>query len=76
MAGTAAEEYSPDLKMSETIRATRPEPPPHAAAEIKVGRAPLSKWAIGEFFGTILDMEKLQRILKTNPAELCRRQWR
>src|SRR6267142_5032162 len=40
--------------MSETIRATRPEPPPHVSAEIKVARAPLPKWAIGEFFGTFL----------------------
>ena len=40
--------------MSETIRATRPEPPPHVSAEIEVARAPLPKWAIGEFFGTFL----------------------
>ncbi len=40
--------------MAETIRATRPEPPPHVSAEIEVARAPLPKWAIGEFFGTFL----------------------
>ena len=40
--------------MTETIRATRPEPPPHVSAEIEVARAPLPKWAIGEFFGTFL----------------------
>jgi glycerol uptake facilitator protein len=38
--------------MSETIRATRPEPPPHVAAEIKIASTPIPKWAIGEFFGT------------------------
>ena len=40
--------------MSETIRATRPEPPPHVSAEIEIAHAPLPKWAIGEFFGTFL----------------------
>ena len=40
--------------MSETIRATRPEPPPHVSAEVEIARAPLPKWAIGEFFGTFL----------------------
>jgi glycerol uptake facilitator protein len=40
--------------VSETIRATRPEPPPHAAAEIHVAKTPIPKWAIGEFFGTFL----------------------
>jgi glycerol uptake facilitator len=40
--------------MSETIRATRPEPPPHVSAEIEVAHTPLPKWAIGEFFGTFL----------------------
>src|SRR6266536_1541916 len=40
--------------MSETIRATRPEPPPHVSAEIEVAHAPVPKWAIGEFFGTFL----------------------
>ena len=40
--------------MSETIRATRPEPPPHVSAEIKVATTPIPKWAIGEFFGTFL----------------------
>ena len=40
--------------MSETIRATRPEPPPHVSAEIEVAHAPLPKWAVGEFFGTFL----------------------
>jgi glycerol uptake facilitator protein len=40
--------------MNETIRATRPEPPPHVSAEIKVAHAPLPKWVIGEFFGTFL----------------------
>ena len=40
--------------MSETIRATRPEPPPHVSAEIEVATTPIPKWAIGEFFGTFL----------------------
>ncbi|HEX4665845.1 MAG TPA: MIP/aquaporin family protein [Chthoniobacterales bacterium] len=40
--------------MSETIRATRPEPPPHVSAEVEVARTPVPKWAIGEFFGTFL----------------------
>lgn len=40
--------------MSETIRATRPEPPPHVSAEVEVAHTPLPKWAIGEFFGTFL----------------------
>jgi glycerol uptake facilitator protein len=40
--------------MSETIRATRPEPPPHVSAEIKVAGTFFPKWAIGEFFGTFL----------------------
>jgi glycerol uptake facilitator protein len=40
--------------MSETIRATRPEPPPHVSAEIEVAHTPVPKWAIGEFFGTFL----------------------
>jgi glycerol uptake facilitator protein len=40
--------------MTETIRATRPEPPPHVSADIEVARAPIPKWAIGEFFGTFL----------------------
>src|SRR5882724_11991114 len=40
--------------MSETIRATRPEPPPHVSAEIEVATTPIPKWAIGEFFGTFI----------------------
>ena len=40
--------------MSETIRATRPEPPPHVSAEVEVAHTPVPKWAIGEFFGTFL----------------------
>src|SRR5437773_8562680 len=40
--------------MSETIRATRPQPPPHVSAEVPVARTPVPKWAIGEFFGTFL----------------------
>jgi len=40
--------------MSETIRATRPEPPPHVSAEIEIATTPIPKWAIGEFFGTFL----------------------
>ena len=40
--------------MTEMIRATRPEPPPHVSAEINIARAPVPKWAIGEFFGTFL----------------------
>ncbi|MDQ6622894.1 MAG: aquaporin, partial [Verrucomicrobiota bacterium] len=38
----------------EPIRATRPEPPPHASAEVEVAHAPIPKWAIGEFFGTFI----------------------
>ncbi len=38
--------------MSETIRATRPEPPPHVSADIEVASTPIPKWAIGELFGT------------------------
>lgn len=40
--------------MSETMRATRPEPPPHVSAEIEIATTPIPKWAIGEFFGTFL----------------------
>lgn len=40
--------------MAETIRATRPEPPPHVSAEIEVALTPVPKWAVGEFFGTFL----------------------
>jgi glycerol uptake facilitator protein len=40
--------------MTETICATRPEPPPHVSAGVEVARAPIPKWAIGEFFGTFL----------------------
>ncbi len=40
--------------MADTIRATRPEAPPHADAAINVVRAAFPKWAIGEFFGTFL----------------------
>src|SRR4051794_19676441 len=40
--------------MSETIRATRPEPPPHVSADVEVAHTPLPKWASGEFFGTFL----------------------
>ena len=40
--------------MAETIRATRPEAPPHVAAEVEVASVPVPKWAIGEFFGTFL----------------------
>jgi glycerol uptake facilitator-like aquaporin len=40
--------------MSETIRATRPEPPPHVSAEIEVATTPIPKWSIGEFFGSFL----------------------
>jgi glycerol uptake facilitator protein len=40
--------------MSETIRATRPVPPPHATAEIEIAETRIPKWAIGEFFGTFL----------------------
>lgn len=40
--------------MSEEMRATRPEPPPHVTAAIKVATTPVPKWAIGEFFGTFL----------------------
>lgn len=40
--------------MSEEMRATRPEPPPHVTAEIEVAATPVPKWAVGEFFGTFL----------------------
>ena len=40
--------------MSEEMRATRPEPPPHVTAEIDIAAAPVPKWAVGEFFGTFL----------------------
>ena len=40
--------------MSEEMRATRPEPPPHVTAEIDIAAAPIPKWAVGEFFGTFL----------------------
>src|ERR1700744_6256771 len=40
--------------MAETIRATRPAPPPHVSAEIEVPTTPIQKWVIGEFFGTFL----------------------
>jgi glycerol uptake facilitator protein len=40
--------------MSETIRATRPQPPPQVSAEVEVARLSVPKWAIGEFFGTFL----------------------
>ena len=40
--------------MSETIRATRPEPPPHVSADIEIATTPIPKWAIGEFFGTFI----------------------
>ena len=40
--------------MTETIRATRPEPPPHVSAGVEVAHTPIPKWAIGEFFGTFL----------------------
>lgn len=38
----------------EPMRATRPEPPPYATADIEVASTPVPKWAIGEFFGTLL----------------------
>lgn len=40
--------------MTETIRATRPEPPPHVSADVEVAKLPVPKWVIGEFFGTLL----------------------
>jgi glycerol uptake facilitator protein len=40
--------------MTETFRATRPEPPPHVSAGIDIARTLVPKWAIGEFFGTFL----------------------
>jgi hypothetical protein len=40
--------------MSETIRVTRPEPPPRVGAEIEIAHTPIPKWMIGEFFGTFL----------------------
>lgn len=35
-----------------SIRATRPEPPPHVSADAEIAATPIPKWAIGEFFGT------------------------
>ncbi len=43
-----------ETALHEPMRATRPEPPPHATAEIDVATTPIPKWAIGEFFGTFL----------------------
>lgn len=40
--------------MTEPIRATRPEPPADASADVEVARTPIPKWAIGEFFGTFI----------------------
>ena len=40
--------------MSETIQATRAEPPPHVSADVEIATAPIPKWAIGEFFGTFI----------------------
>jgi len=40
--------------MSERIRVTRPEPPPHGSAEIEVAHTAVPKWVVGEFFGTFL----------------------
>jgi glycerol uptake facilitator protein len=40
--------------MDKPIAVTRPEPPPHVSADVKVLSAPIPKWAIGEFFGTFL----------------------
>ena len=40
--------------MDESIRATRPEPPPHVSAEVDIASTRVPKWAIGEFFGTFL----------------------
>lgn len=40
--------------MDDPIRATRPEPPPHATADVEIAATPVPKWAIGEFFGTFL----------------------
>lgn len=42
------------MPMTEDMRATRPEPPPHVSAEIDVATTPIPKWAVGEFFGTFL----------------------
>lgn len=42
------------MPMTEEMRATRPEPPPHVSAEIDVATTPIPKWAVGEFFGTFL----------------------
>lgn len=40
--------------MTEPIRATRPEPPPHFRAAVKFASFHIPKWVIGEFFGTFL----------------------
>jgi glycerol uptake facilitator protein len=43
-----------ETALNEPMRATRPEPPRHVSAEIKIAKTPIPKWAIGEFFGTFL----------------------
>jgi len=43
-----------ETALNEPMRATRPEPPPHAEADVEVASTPVPKWAIGEFFGTFL----------------------
>ena len=43
-----------ETALNEPMRATRPEPPPNVSAEVEVAKAPIPKWAIGEFIGTFL----------------------
>lgn len=43
-----------ETALNEPMRATRPEPPPHAEVDVEVASTPVPKWAIGEFFGTFL----------------------
>src|SRR5258705_1877551 len=40
--------------MSGIIRATRRKRPRHIPAESEIANAPLTKWVIGEFFGTFI----------------------
>jgi glycerol uptake facilitator protein len=49
-----AQQDPSETPLREPMRATRPEPPPGVSADVEVAKAPIPKWAIGEFFGTFL----------------------
>jgi len=49
-----AQQDPSETALNEPMRATRPEPPAHAEADVEVANTPVPKWAIGEFFGTFL----------------------